>query len=57
MAIEGHDKNDPTQKGAFELVLQLSDFDGSITITPPENPLPLQLPTPESQEPGATPTP
>lgn len=57
MGIEGHDKNDPTQKGAFELVLQLSDFDGSITITPPENPLPLQLPTPESQEPGATPTP
>lgn len=57
MAIEGHDQSDPTQKGAFELLLQLSDFDGNITIAPPADAVPLQLPTAEPQQPDVTPTP
>ena len=57
MAIEGHDQTAPTQKGAFELLLQLSDFEGDITINPPADAIPLQLPTAVPQESVATPTP
>lgn len=66
MLIEGHDKNKPDQKGSFEVLMQLSDFNGSITITPPADAAPLILPTPAAATPealtatpapGVTPTP
>lgn len=57
MGIEGHDKTNPDQKGSFELLLQLSDFDGNVTISPPADAEPLTLPTPAPQEPAASPTP
>ncbi len=58
MLIEGHDKNDATQKGSFEILLKLSDFDGNLAITAPADAEPLKLPTAQPpQEPGATPTP
>lgn len=57
MVIEGHDQAKPEQKGAFELLLQLSDFNGDIAITPPADAESLQLPTPEAQQPVVTPTP
>jgi hypothetical protein len=57
MAIEGHDKTDATQKGSFEFLMQMSDFNGDITITPPADAELLQLPTPAPQQPQVTPTP
>lgn len=57
MGIEGHDKTNPEQKGSFDLLLQLSDFDGNITITPPTGAELLKLPTPAPEEPSVTPTP
>ncbi|MBI4674754.1 MAG: hypothetical protein HY741_24170 [Chloroflexi bacterium] len=57
MLIEGHDKNKPEQKGTFEILMKLSDFDGSITITPPADATLLQLPEPPTQALPVTPTP
>ncbi len=57
MLIEGHDQANPTQKGAFDLLLQLADFDSNLTITPPADAIPLRLPSSETPEPDATPTP
>ncbi len=55
MLIEGHDKNNVEQKGAFEIVMKINDFDADIVITPPPDAIPLNLPTPPAPE--ATPTP
>ncbi|GIL16000.1 MAG: hypothetical protein BroJett039_11730 [Chloroflexota bacterium] len=57
MLIEGHDQTNPTQKSAFDLSLQLTDFDGDFTITPPADAIPLLLPSAETPEPDVTPTP
>lgn len=57
MLIEGHDKTNPDQKGSFEILMKLSDFDGSIVITPPADAIPLQLPSAPTPAPGVTPTP
>lgn len=52
MALEGHDKNKPDQKGSFEVLMKITDFNTNITITPPADAVPLKLP-----QFGATPTP
>lgn len=57
MLIEGHDKANPDQKGSFEIQMRLSDFDGSIVITPPADAIPLQLPSAPTPAPVVTPTP
>ena len=57
MMIEGHDKNAPDQKGSFEILMKLSDFNGDVKITAPADAAELKLPTPAPEEPSATPTP
>ncbi len=57
MSIVGHDPNDPTKNGTFELLLQLADLNGNITITPPADAELFVLPTEMPSEPAATPTP
>lgn len=61
MLIEGHEKDKPDQKGQFEILMKISDFNGDITITPPADAIPLQLPQQQPQEqptaPEVTPTP
>ena len=52
MGIEGHEQDKPEEKGSFEILMKISDFDSAITITPPADAEPLTLPTF-----GATPTP
>lgn len=44
MLIEGHDKDKPDQKGSFEILMKITDFDGSVTITEPQDALPLNIP-------------
>lgn len=55
MLIEGHQKDDPSQKGAFEILMKIMDFDANIVITPPADAILLQLP--EQSDPQASPTP
>lgn len=57
MFIAGHDKNQPDQKGSFLIVMKLTDFDTAITIQPPADAVPLQLPTQIAPEITPTPTP
>lgn len=60
MLIQGHEKDKPDQKGSFEILMKISDFNGAITITPPADVIPLQLPqqpTEEAPAPIVTPTP
>lgn len=45
MLIEGHDKNQPDQKGSFEVLMKISDFDSNIQITAPTDAVPLPMPT------------
>lgn len=52
MVIEGHDKNNPNSKGAFSVLMKISDFGSNIKIEPPAGATLLTLPPP-----GATPTP
>lgn len=52
MVIEGHAKNQPQSKGAFSVMMRISDFDTDIQIQPPEGATPITLP-----QPGATATP
>lgn len=55
MLVEGHDKNKPDQKGSFQILMKIMDFNGDIKITPPADAIPLKL---QGQEtPAATPTP
>jgi hypothetical protein len=55
MLMEGHDKANPDQKGSFEILMKIADFNTDIQITPPADATPLEIPgqiTPE-----VTPTP
>ena len=51
MYIQGHDKTDTTQKGSFEILMKISDYDAAIAITPPTDaiPMPTQPPPPTDQ--------
>lgn len=57
MFIQGHDKTNKDQKGSFEILMKISDYEGTITITPPADaaPMPTQPPQPTEQPapPGA----
>ncbi len=55
MLIEGHEKDKPDQKGSFEILMKIMDFDADIKITPPVDAIPLQIPG--QGEPQASPTP
>ncbi len=55
MFVEGHEKDKPDQKGSFEILMKLTDFNADIKITPPADAIPLQIPG--QGEPGVTPTP
>lgn len=55
MVIEGHDKNKPDQKGSFQILMKIMDFGSSVTIVPPADSLPLQIP--QQPAPEASPTP
>jgi hypothetical protein len=55
MLVEGHDKTKPDQKGSFEILMKITDFNADIKITPPADAIPLKLPGQET--PAVTPTP
>ena len=55
MLIEGHEKTKPDQKGSFEILMKITDFNTNISITPPADAIPLKLPGPIT--PQASPTP
>lgn len=56
MLVEGHDKTNPEQKGSFEIMMKITDFNTDIKITPPADATLLQLPG-QDATPAATPTP
>lgn len=56
MLIEGHDPADATQKGAFEILMQITDFGASTAIEAPADAIPLELPGAPTG-PAASPTP
>lgn len=56
MLIEGHDPADATQKGAFEIMMKITDFGASTTIEAPADAIPLKLPGAPTA-PAASPTP
>jgi hypothetical protein len=43
--VQGHDQNNPAQKGEFTMVMHLNDINGNISIQAPANAQPLQLPS------------
>lgn len=55
MLFEGHEKDTPDQKGSFEILIKMMDFDKDIQITPPADATPLQIPG--ATAPQVTPTP
>ncbi|HZQ09012.1 MAG TPA: hypothetical protein VFD70_20715 [Anaerolineae bacterium] len=55
MLIQGHNKTNPAQKGTFETLIKLSDFDSNLQITPPAESVQLQLPQSGPTEAGTTP--
>jgi hypothetical protein len=55
MLIEGHEKDKPDEKGTFEILMKISDFDANIQIAPPAEATPLELPGQDT--PDVTPTP
>lgn len=55
MLIEGHEKDKPDQKGSFEILMKIMDFDADIKITPPADAIPLEIP--QQGAPEASPTP
>jgi hypothetical protein len=52
MLVEGHEKDDPSRTGSFEILMHISDFGADISIQAPTDAIPLQLPSQPPVEPA-----